>query len=155
MAITPNTTFSSGAILTAAQMNRLPWGVMGVATRTTGNLTMTDPAADLTGMSVTFTADSTRYYRVSYSISGQKSAANGRIDFKVLNGSNTVLAINYLTLVASAYYTLNYEFYLTGITGSQTIKLNGYVTGGTASVYADGPTNSGSPYLIVQDIGQA
>ena len=65
MAIDPNTDFSSGAVLTAAQQNRFPRGVMALATSTTSyTLTLTETIA--TGMSVNFTAVANRYYKITY-----------------------------------------------------------------------------------------
>jgi hypothetical protein len=65
MAIAPNTTFVAGAILTAAQMNALPFGVVAyTASTTTPTAVGTAEAVVLTGSS--FTAIANRYYRVTY-----------------------------------------------------------------------------------------
>jgi hypothetical protein len=65
MAINPNTDFSSGAVLTAAQQNRFPRGVMALATSST-NYVLTTTLTATTGMSVTFTAVANRYYKITY-----------------------------------------------------------------------------------------
>ena len=65
MAITPNTDFVSGAILTAQQQNNFPRGVMATASSST-NYTLTTSVAVSTGMTVTFTAVANRNYRVTY-----------------------------------------------------------------------------------------
>ena len=65
MAINPNTDFTSGAVLTADQMNRLPRGVMARAVSST-DYTLTTTLVQATGMSVTFTAVANRYYLVTY-----------------------------------------------------------------------------------------
>ena len=64
MAINPNTDFSSGAILTAAQQNRFPRGVMARNEVTTTDLTITAEEIQITGSS--FTAVANRYYRITY-----------------------------------------------------------------------------------------
>lgn len=64
MAINPNTDFSSGAILTAAQQNRFPRGVMARNEVTTSDLTITAEEIQITGSS--FTAVANRYYRITY-----------------------------------------------------------------------------------------
>ena len=64
MAINPNTDFSSGAILTAAQQNRFPRGVMARNEVTTSDLTITTEEIQITGSS--FTAVANRYYRITY-----------------------------------------------------------------------------------------
>lgn len=65
MAITPNTTFVAGDILTAAQQNNFPRGVMATASSTT-NYVLTTSSVIATGMTVTFTAVANRNYRITY-----------------------------------------------------------------------------------------
>jgi hypothetical protein len=65
MAINPNTDFTTGAVLTAAQQNRFPRGVMATASSST-SYTVTTSVAIATGMTVTFTAVANRNYRVTY-----------------------------------------------------------------------------------------
>ena len=65
MAVNPNTDFSTGAVLTAAQQNRFPRGVMALATSSTSYVLTTTLTAT-TGMSVTFTAVANRYYKITY-----------------------------------------------------------------------------------------
>jgi len=62
MAIAPNTTFSSGAILTAAQMNALPFGIVAYS-QATANESFTVEEVTFT---VTFTAIANRYYEITY-----------------------------------------------------------------------------------------
>jgi hypothetical protein len=70
MAINPNTTFTAGAVLTADEANRFPRGVMGAVYRTAGDLTVTTTLADLTGMTVTFTAEASRTYKATWNVTG-------------------------------------------------------------------------------------
>ena len=64
MAINPNTNFSSGAVLTAAQQNRFPRGVMAYNTATASDTTVTAEEVQITGSS--FTAVASRNYRITY-----------------------------------------------------------------------------------------
>jgi len=65
MAISPNTDFTAGQILTATQQNQFPRGVMAyTASTTTPTAVGTTEAVVLTGSS--FTAVANRYYRVTY-----------------------------------------------------------------------------------------
>jgi hypothetical protein len=59
--------FVANDVLTAADMNLLPGGVIGVGTRTTDQ-TVAGGSTDLTGLSVTFTAPGGRRYRVSVTL---------------------------------------------------------------------------------------
>jgi hypothetical protein len=65
MAINPNTDFTAGQVLTAAQQNRFPRGIMAYAESST-NYTLTTAAAVATGMTATFTAVANRYYKITY-----------------------------------------------------------------------------------------
>jgi len=61
MAINPNTNFSAGAVLTSAQQNRFPRGVMAF-TKATASGAINSEAVQITGSS--FTAVANRYYKI-------------------------------------------------------------------------------------------
>ena len=90
MAIAPNTTFVSGAVLTAAQMNALPFGIVGYAENTT------DTGSQAAGYSqtvatVTFTAIANRYYRLTYfEPTLVQVAAGGYLYLQIKNGATIV-----------------------------------------------------------------
>jgi len=66
MAINPITSdFVSGAVLTAAQMNRLPRGVLGYATSSTSYTLTTSPVI-ATGMTLTLALASARFLKITY-----------------------------------------------------------------------------------------
>lgn len=65
MAISPNTDFSAGAVLTSAQQNRFPRGVMARAVSSVSYV-LTTSLTQTFGMSVTFTAVANRYYKITY-----------------------------------------------------------------------------------------
>jgi hypothetical protein len=64
MAIAPNTTFVSGAILTAAQQNAFGFGIVALASLNSSTTVTTTEAVQLT--STTFTAIANRYYKITY-----------------------------------------------------------------------------------------
>jgi hypothetical protein len=64
MPINPNTDFSSGAVLTAAQQNRFPRGVVAFGANTTTDSSIT--TEEITIVSSSFQAVANRYYRVHY-----------------------------------------------------------------------------------------
>ena len=59
-----NSTFVSGAVLTAAQMNNLPMGIVSVTSATAPSGTFTTEVTTITAPS--FTAVANRFYRISY-----------------------------------------------------------------------------------------
>ena len=65
MAINPNTDFSAGAVLTAAQQNRFPRGVVAFSSSQTSSAAIgTTETVTLTAS--TFTAVANRYYKITY-----------------------------------------------------------------------------------------
>ena len=94
MAINPNTDFTPGAIFTAGQADRFPRGVVARAISET-NYTLTATTAIATGMSVTFTAEADRYYKITYyEPQGQTpnlATNNSQTTLRVTNASGTIL----------------------------------------------------------------
>lgn len=156
MAYNPNTDFSSGAILTAAQQNRFPRGVMNLAISTTSyTLTTTDTIA--TGMSVTFTAVANRLYRISYFEPQAQTASvlsNTTISIRLTNATGTVLNNTIIanTAAATQQNGMICVAYSTFSAGSVTIvgtaKAN--VTTGTPLLIRDSTRNAN---IIVEDMG--
>jgi hypothetical protein len=60
----PNTTFVAGNVLTAAQMNNLPFGLVSKTDKTTADGSITAEFVRIT--SASFTAVANRLYRISY-----------------------------------------------------------------------------------------
>jgi hypothetical protein len=152
MAITPNTTFTSGQILTAQQQNNLPFGVMGYASRTAGNITLTTTQTDLTGMSITFTAIAGRLYKCSWIATGQNtSGAVSWAAIYLMNGA-TQLEWNISTSQSLSYWTLSASFVVSGLSaGTQTLKLQGASQVTSNTLFA---TTGGLPLqFVIEDIG--
>ena len=84
MAINPNVTFVAGAIYSASEANRYPFGIVAKAVSTT-NYTLTTTMTATTGMSVTFTAIANRNYKITYyePYVETTSAASGQTNTKI------------------------------------------------------------------------
>ena len=148
--MTINTTFTSGQILTAAQMNNLPWGVITAVKGTSGNQNITGTTADITGMTSTFTAVSGRLYKVSFSALFLKQSAAGLIDIFITDGSNNVIYDFFQTQDAGDYTVIGFTGVLDGLSGSTTIKARVNVSAG-AGVIFHAPANPSS--FIIEDMG--
>lgn len=158
MPINPNTDFSSGAVLTADQMNRLPRGVMARATSTT-SYTLTTTITQTTGMSVTFTAVANRYYKVTYfEPQGQTPTVLGNTQtyLRLTNASgtgygNNVLANETATTDQAQMIIIRT---LTFAAGSVTLVgcANTSSTTGAPSLVRDSVREA---LLLVEDIGPA
>ena len=156
MAINPNTTFVANAVLPASQMNRLPFGIVALATSTTANQpTIGVTKVDLTGMSVTWTAIANRNYKITYHIYAFPTTTNACFSVN-LQQSTTVKQISITNGGVSAVGTTCNGIYVSSFSaGSTTLKLTGATTAGslgTFSFFAD-PT---LPWILcVEDIGPA
>jgi hypothetical protein len=151
MAISPNDAFTSGQILTAQECNNFPFGVVGLVERTSGSVTVTTTLADLTGMSVTFTALANRVYKFTCFAAGQKLTNAGWTSIVLANSANTIYSTIYATTTADQYFNGSFSVYVSGLTaGSQTFKLRSQSSINTSSFFAV----AGSPLqLIVEDMG--
>jgi hypothetical protein len=152
MAVTPNTTFVSGAILTAAQQNNFPRGVMGYAI-STANTSLTTSDVDITGMTATFTAVANRLYKATFSCFYQQTNALERIFITLTDGSN-VAQNNTMQVTPNnnGFNSISYTFLFTASAGSTTRKMRASMGGGTATIFgapADGRTYS----FLIEDVG--
>jgi len=154
MAINPNTDFTSGAVLTAAQQNRFPRGVMGAVYRTAGNVTVTTTQADITGMTTTFTAVASRTYKATWTVTGLKDTSNGWAAAYLANSSNTIFGAVYQTcfiVAGGGYFNLSGITYFSNLTaGSQTLKLRCQVENTGATILASGTNPC---VLMIEDCG--
>jgi len=157
MAISPNTTFTAGAVLTASQQNRLPFGVCALASSST-NYTLTTSAVIATGMTATFTAITGRLYKITYNEpqANTTTVSNGitATQIRETSAAGTLLSTALLqTNVAATAY------------GNMTVIYVGTFTAGSVTVVGCALTSSttGAPVLtraataqaqiIVEDIG--
>ena len=152
MAVAPNTTFVSGAILTAAQQNAFPRGIMGKAISTV-NTSATTSATDLTGMSITFTAVVDRLYRATFSGFCQQSTTS-RIFVKMTDSAGTQFdqSISGIASAGTNVFTVITAVYLFTATGSITRKIQSQTDTGTATWF--GATADVRSYsFTIEDIG--
>jgi hypothetical protein len=150
MAVSPNTDFTSGQILTAAQQNNFPRGVMGYAV-STANATVTT-VADVTGMSVTFTAVANRLYRATFEGFVGTSASASLSQFFFTDASNVVNDSWYQNIPANEFNTLCLQHIFTIGAGSRTLKVRAEASAGTMTFYG---TSSRQFSFIIEDLGPA
>jgi hypothetical protein len=149
MAVSPNTDFTAGAVFTAAQANNFPRGVMAYVINTTTNPTVTTTLADVTGMTVTWTAVANRLYRVTFEgMIGNTN--NSQNQYVFTNSANTQLDQTFQENLANQFQVLNYQYLFLGSAGSTTVKLRAVAQAGTLTFYGGG-TRSMS--LVVEDLG--
>ena len=149
MAINPNTNFVANAVLTAAQANRWPRGIMALATRNTNyapDTTISDFA------SVTFTAEANRYYKYSLFIPGADSSAAILVTILLTNAANAdVNAFSQSIRGPGLLDTFSCVTVRTETAGSITRKIRMETSAGNASMCSAGSIG----YFLVEDIGPA
>jgi len=150
-----NTTFTSGAILTAAQMNALPFGLVAAPVNITSNQTGISTITDVTGATVTFTAISGRYYRATFKCSAVGTGSGTtystyRLTFA--DSSNTALDIVDYNVVSATDSAVLISFQFTA-TGSVTRKIRcAKLTGGDVRLSG----NASYPMqFYIEDMGTA
>jgi hypothetical protein len=155
MAISPNTTFTTGQVMTSANANAYGFAAMALATSTTGSQAGVTTAVDITGMSVTFTAIANRNYKVSYHIYAVPTVTNACFTVNLQQGA-TVKQISIANGgVATVGSTLNGLFVGTFSAGSVTLKLTGALTAGSTGSFTFAPAATLPYTLLVEDIGPA
>ena len=150
MAVSPNTNFTSGQILTAQQQNNFPRGVMGYAI-STANTALTTTEADITGMTATFTAVANRLYRATFSCFYQKSTAS-RVFITMTDGSNVAQNLTMQQTASGDFDAITAIFLFTASAGSTTRKFRASTEAGTATIFGvpgDGRTYS----MTIEDMG--
>lgn len=152
MAINPNTNFAVSDVLTAAQQNRFPRGVMAFTAVTTSDTTITTvEEVQITGSS--FTAVANRYYKVTYfepGISATNGSGNARI--RLTNISGTVYQLQSVAVPSAGGGFVHMSAVTTLTAGT---------TNFVATLQSDGGTIQASrasfryAFLLVEDIGPA
>jgi hypothetical protein len=162
MAIAPNDTFTSGQVLTAAECNAFPFGVVARATSNT-DYTLTTSYAIATGMSVTFTAVAGRYYKITY-MEPQCQTANlsnevTNTAIRETNAAGTLLNAGWARTETGGIQdaaTITLVSTTTFSAGSVTIVGCAKTTStSSAPVLGRNAAISGAALLLVEDIGPA
>ena len=159
MAIAPNVTFVSGAVLTAAQQNAFGFGVVAYTESTTSPSNVgTTEATVLTGLS--FTAIANRYYKVTYmepqtfTASGAPALLLCRIRLTNLAGTVKLLAYK-----SAAGINTQDNYVMIQYVGTLTAGSTNFVVTGQSSTVSTtfGLSRSATQvaYLLVEDIGPA
>lgn len=136
-------------VLTAAQLAGLPWGVMAYATKTadqTGITTLTD----ITSLSVTFTAISTRLYRTTVWMRGSQITSAGTVSATIADGASVEKARVATSIIAAGFSALHVVLIETGISGSITRKARADTSAGTLSILG---AAAGASLITVEDLG--
>ena len=153
---TPNTTFTAGSVLTAAQQNSFPFGCMGVQNLTTAfNTSAPHTTYQDTGQTLTITEISGRRYKITTRVNPYTGGGLQGVSFQLLRGASSIAEWSLESVVLSATgaspFFLSF-IYTSSASGSATFKMQ--IKAQTANTQV---SDFGSATLIrqfdIQDIG--
>ena len=146
-----NSEFTAGQVLTAAQQNALPFGIVNIATlATTFNSTSTS-RVDITGLSTTFTAVANRRYLVTLYGAGNNNGNN--VTQIYLMSDSTDIAELYFIALTNTVQTLTTFAMITPGAGSVTIKTQIINAAGQGTIYGTSTRASLASRIAVFDMG--
>jgi len=143
-----NNTFTS-EILTSADMNALPFGVVDYKTNTTSN-TGINTATDITSLTITWTAIAGRVYMAQFNLNPYGSAGDSSNQLLVLDGATVWQnRKNFATL--NVIDSASGQYFFTTTSASHTMKVQ-MSKSGTNNVSNYGDSTFGNNFAIF-DLG--
>ena len=157
-----NTTFVAGNILTAAQMNSLPWGIVtataggtsgdGYIRNTTSSVNIGASIGDVGSMTISWTADSTRIYKITLTLS-DINTVSGMSPFliDITDGSNVTKYQARQSFAAGQTSNMTMTYVETGLTGTilRKVRVQGTTNAGTFNTNAAAALS----VFVIEDIG--
>lgn len=144
-------TVVDGDVYTAANHAKMPGGWIGYVEATSNQGTIVSET-DLTGLSVTVTAGSSRRLKLSSSVTVLAPSSGTSVIVKIKEGSTVIATATHDFSSLGLTNTLNLFATVAPSSGSHTYKVTLQPVGGTFSTTAA----SGSPnVLLVEDVGPA
>lgn len=142
-------TWVDGDVATAAFLNALPRGVMGVAIASAGQSGIAASATDIAGASVTFTAVSGRHYKTVVSVPRlDQATSNGLVSVYIRDGASANLRQSMDLVGAGNTFSTHLELEESAASGSVTRKVSLSTSAGTVGY----PAGWGI-IIVVHDIG--
>ena len=145
--------FNAGDVLTASNMNLLPAGRIGSAS-ITADQTSISTMADITSLTVTFTAITGRLYLITGKIDFLSSVADGVWGFYVTNSANTQQNQATGIILSTNSHTGIVHAVVQPTSGSVTYKLRMERVSGTGT-YTMQASSTRPAFILVQDLGVA
>jgi len=156
---TPNTTFTVGAILTAAQQNNFPFGVVSRRYDTAATLTVNSTTETALLDSPAFTPVAGRLYRVTYSIGFiAKTNTNGNVNIRLRKDTVAGTILNdsfYSALGVNVYVPFSTSILLTSTQMGTTSFVPTISIVANNSGFVAGNTGGSSGTILIEDIGLA
>lgn len=149
-----NSTFTAGQILTATQMNNLPFGIVGYVSLTSLSQTGITTITDITGATLTFTAVANRRYLVWAHGYHNTTNANTTVNQVLREGSTTLQQSTAASVAATVGCFAQTIYISTFSAGSHTLKLSCALQSGSGTISAEGGATFPYQFAII-DLGTA
>jgi hypothetical protein len=162
--MTSNSTFTAGQILTSTNMNNLPWGIVaataggtsgsGYIRNTTTAVAITAVGGDVSGMTVSWTALSTRIYKITLTLNDIYTGAGfNPMLIEITDAANVVKYQARRLFPAGDTHSWTVSYIETGISGTILRKVRAYGISNAGTFN----TNAGSALstYVIEDIGAA
>ena len=148
-------TFVSGEVVTAAKLNQITTDINSTkrswyATTNTTDQTGISAVADITGLSVTWTADATRLYRISVNVGLFKATTANFGNVHITDASNVIKLSRSVWMAISDYSQVAVDWIESGLSGSVTRKARADAGSGTINIINSFTRNG---IIMVEDIG--
>ena len=157
-----NTTFVSGNVLTAENMNSLPWGIVtataggtsgdGYIRNTTNPVNISAVIGDVGGMTISWTAISTRIYKITLTLSDINTVSGMTpLLIDITDGSNVSKYQARQSFAAGQTSTMTMTYVETGLTGTilRKVRVQGTTNAGTFNTNAAAALS----VFVIEDIG--
>jgi hypothetical protein len=145
---------SSGTVLTAANLDKHAGGWIGYVEVTAGQTGITSEA-DITSLTLTVTANASRYHKVSWQCEVDVSNLDTVPVVKVTDASNNAKGQTTMAFpIINVGHTFAGSVVETGWSGSTTRKLRAVRALGTGTVDINAAATSPA-FLLIEDIGSA
>jgi hypothetical protein len=146
-----NSQFSVGAVLTSAQQNALPFGIVSTTTLVSNFTTTSTVPVNVTGLSITFTAVANRRYICL--LMASINVSTGATANIYISKAGSQLSEGYVVAAAASLTTPSIWNIETPGAGSVTYQAQMNVAGGTGTCYGSATRNSIAARMVVLDLG--
>jgi hypothetical protein len=155
----PNTTFTTGNVLTAAQMNRLPWGIIAYQSINTPFSTSA-PHTTLqnNGATLTINEVSGRLYKITYSCYPYPSGGQQSITMNIQRSAVSIKSINLFSGMASTAFApgvTHSVLYLATASASVTYRVQMAAATANTTVTDYGDAGASIRQFWIEDMGPA
>lgn len=143
--------FVAGTALTAASMNQLPAGLVGLAATASPQVSIGTSATALTGFSVAVATVANRRYKITVHVPVRQRTSSGAVTLEVCKAGTTVVNAAWMSLGTDEYGTFDVSVIEKPGAGTTTYTARLRTTANTCE--ARSGDNSSTGLIFVEDLG--